>query len=282
MAGSARPRCSALEDGDRRARGRSCARCSPPRAFRPSPRRCSLFVAAGDHLLVTDSVYRPTRRFCDEVLKRLGVETTYYDPLLGAGIEDLISDNTRMSYSPSRPARRPSRCRTSRPSPRPRMRAAPSWCWTTPGRRRSSSSRSLMAPTCRSRPRPNISSAMPTRCSAPSPQREPSGPRSRRAHEDLGLCAGPEDVYLGLRGLAQPGRPARAPSSARRSSLPMAGAAAGGRARAAPRPSRRSRPRALEPRLHRRLGLFAIVLKPVPKAAVAAMLDGLELVRHGL
>ncbi len=39
-------------------------------------------LKAGDHLLVTDSVYRPTRQFCDGVLKRFGVETTYYHPLV--------------------------------------------------------------------------------------------------------------------------------------------------------------------------------------------------------
>src|SRR5215203_2216081 len=44
-------------------------------------------LKAGDHLLVTDSVYRPTRQFCDGVLKAFGVTTTYYDPTLGAGIE---------------------------------------------------------------------------------------------------------------------------------------------------------------------------------------------------
>ncbi|MEA2873551.1 MAG: cysteine-S-conjugate beta-lyase, partial [Hyphomicrobiales bacterium] len=38
-------------------------------------------LKAGDHLLVPDSVYRPTRNFCDSVLKRFGVETAYYDPL---------------------------------------------------------------------------------------------------------------------------------------------------------------------------------------------------------
>jgi cystathionine beta-lyase len=42
-------------------------------------------LKAGDHLLVTDSVYRPTRIFCDNVLKRYGVETTYYDPAIGGG-----------------------------------------------------------------------------------------------------------------------------------------------------------------------------------------------------
>lgn len=55
-------------------------------------------VKAGDHLLVTDSVYSPTRRFCDRTLARLGVATTYYDPLVGAGIEALLRPNTRAVY----------------------------------------------------------------------------------------------------------------------------------------------------------------------------------------
>ena len=45
---------------------------------------------AGDHLLVTDSVYQPTRKFCDSVLKRYGIATTYYDPLIGGGIAALM------------------------------------------------------------------------------------------------------------------------------------------------------------------------------------------------
>jgi cystathionine beta-lyase len=52
-------------------------------------------VSAGDHLLVTDSAYGPGRHFCDTVLKRLGVETTYYDPAVGADIEALLRPNTR-------------------------------------------------------------------------------------------------------------------------------------------------------------------------------------------
>ncbi|QRM31718.1 cystathionine beta-lyase [Microvirga sp. VF16] len=51
-------------------------------------------LKAGDHLLVTDSVYLPTRQFCNGVLKNFGVETTYYDPQIGAGIEALICPNT--------------------------------------------------------------------------------------------------------------------------------------------------------------------------------------------
>lgn len=56
---------------------------------------------AGDHLLVTDSVYRPTRNYCDRILKRFGVETTYYDPLMGAGIGELMRPNTRAVFTES-------------------------------------------------------------------------------------------------------------------------------------------------------------------------------------
>jgi cysteine-S-conjugate beta-lyase len=49
----------------------------------------------GDELLVPDSVYWPTRRFCDTFLKRFGVTTRYYDPLIGGGIEQLLGPKTR-------------------------------------------------------------------------------------------------------------------------------------------------------------------------------------------
>jgi len=52
-------------------------------------------LSAGDELLVTDSVYGPTRRFCDTILKRLGITTRYYDPLIGTGIAELVGDRTR-------------------------------------------------------------------------------------------------------------------------------------------------------------------------------------------
>jgi cystathionine beta-lyase len=53
-------------------------------------------VKAGDHILVTDSVYEPTRNFCGGYLKSFGVETTYYDPLIGAGIAALMKPNTTL------------------------------------------------------------------------------------------------------------------------------------------------------------------------------------------
>jgi cysteine-S-conjugate beta-lyase len=55
-------------------------------------------VKAGDHVLVTDSAYGPTRTFCDQILSRLGVATNYYDPLIGAGIAAHFRDNTRAVY----------------------------------------------------------------------------------------------------------------------------------------------------------------------------------------
>ncbi len=55
-------------------------------------------VHSGDHILVTDSAYQPTRNYCEQVLKRLGVTTTYFDPLIGAGIASLLQPNTKLVY----------------------------------------------------------------------------------------------------------------------------------------------------------------------------------------
>ena len=48
----------------------------------------------GGEILVTDSVYGPTRRFCDTVLKRLGIKTIYFPPRIGADIEEFMTDQT--------------------------------------------------------------------------------------------------------------------------------------------------------------------------------------------
>ncbi|WP_033074232.1 cystathionine beta-lyase [Sphingopyxis sp. MWB1] len=55
-------------------------------------------LAPGDHLLMVDSVYEPTRAFCDGMLARYGVTTSYYDPCIGAGIADLIRPETRLIF----------------------------------------------------------------------------------------------------------------------------------------------------------------------------------------
>jgi len=59
------------------------------------------FAKAGDHILMVDSVYQPTRKLCDNLLAGLGIETTYYDPLVGAGIAELIRPNTRVIFTES-------------------------------------------------------------------------------------------------------------------------------------------------------------------------------------
>jgi cystathionine beta-lyase len=56
---------------------------------------------AGDHVLVTDAVYGPTRRFCNNHLRRLGVGVDYYDPLLGAGIAREFRPNTTIVFAES-------------------------------------------------------------------------------------------------------------------------------------------------------------------------------------
>ena len=55
----------------------------------------------GDHVLVTDAVYGPTRRFCELHLRRLGVDVEYYDPLLGADIAPLFRPATRLVFAES-------------------------------------------------------------------------------------------------------------------------------------------------------------------------------------
>ncbi len=55
-------------------------------------------MQAGDHLLVTDSAYGPTRNFCNQILTRFGVTVTYYDPLIGASISGLMQANTRAVF----------------------------------------------------------------------------------------------------------------------------------------------------------------------------------------
>ena len=58
-------------------------------------------LEAGDHLLVPDSVYQPTRRFCDQILRKFGITTTYYDPLVGGGIADLMQPSTKLVFCES-------------------------------------------------------------------------------------------------------------------------------------------------------------------------------------
>ncbi|HHZ10894.1 MAG TPA: cystathionine beta-lyase [Rhizobiales bacterium] len=59
------------------------------------------FLSAGDHVLIVDSVYAPTRNFANTMLKRLGVEVDYYDPHAGSGIAALMKPNTKVVFTES-------------------------------------------------------------------------------------------------------------------------------------------------------------------------------------
>ncbi len=59
------------------------------------------FLKQGDHMLLVDNVYSPTRSFADKFLKKLGIETTYYDPLIGEDIKKLIKKNTKVIFMES-------------------------------------------------------------------------------------------------------------------------------------------------------------------------------------
>ena len=58
-------------------------------------------VGAGDHLLIADNVYAPIRAFCEQVGNRLGIEVSFYDPTIGAGVVDFFKPNTKAIYTES-------------------------------------------------------------------------------------------------------------------------------------------------------------------------------------
>lgn len=56
------------------------------------------YLQAGDHLLMVDTVYQPTRKFCDDTLASFGIETTYYDPTAGEALAASFKPNTRVVF----------------------------------------------------------------------------------------------------------------------------------------------------------------------------------------
>ena len=237
-------------------------------------------VAAGDEVLVADSVYRPTRRLCDHVLKRLGVKTIYYDPLIGGAIKDLITKRTRVVFAESPGSQ------TFEVQDVPAIAKAAHEAgavvildntWATPLYFKPFTHGADVSIQAATKYIGGHADAMLGAITAT----EQVSAAIARAHEDLGLCTGPEDVYLGLRGLRSLGvRLERH----QRSGLELARWLA----------ERPEVARVIHPALPAdpghalwtrdfagASGLFSIVLKPVTPEAVAAMLDGLELFGMG-
>ncbi len=93
------PTTEALEHALQELEGPQCAGVSLlPSGLAAISAALLAVVRAGDHLLITDSAYGPTRNFCGQILARLGVTTTFYDPGIGGAIGGLIQPNTRAVY----------------------------------------------------------------------------------------------------------------------------------------------------------------------------------------
>lgn len=93
------PTSEALEEALRDLEGAACAGVALlPSGLAAISAALLSVLHSGDHLLVTDSAYAPTRKFCDTVLTRYGIATSYYDPRAGADIAALMRPNTRAVF----------------------------------------------------------------------------------------------------------------------------------------------------------------------------------------
>ena len=233
------------------------------------------YLSAGDHALIVDSVYFPTRKFANTMLRRLGVEVEYYDPLIGAGIAGLMNPTPNWC-SRIRPAPAPTRCKTSRRSPRRRTPAAPLSSWTIPGRRRSTSRRSITASTSSCTPRPNTPPAIPTSCSARCRRMPPAGPSFGRPST---RSASPPGPTMSTRCCAawHYGRQARTPPAKRAGIGTLAGDQGRGRPCAAPGVRELSGHVIWKRDFSGSSGIFSIVLDGAGEQQSHAFLDALKI-----
>jgi cystathionine beta-lyase len=237
-------------------------------------------VASGDHLLVIDSVYRPTRNFCDGLLARYGVETSYFDPLIGAGIDKLFRPNTRavLVEAPG-----------SQSFEMPDIPAIASVAhdrgalviddntWATPLFHRSLDQGVDISIQAATKYIGGHSDIMFGTIAA----NAKAWPKIAEAIRLLGVCAGPDDVFLALRGLRT--------LAVRLAHHQQAGLEMARWLAARPEVLRVMHP-ALESDPGHAIwkrdftgasGLFSIVLRPAPQRAVDAFLDTLTLFGMG-
>jgi cystathionine beta-lyase len=229
---------------------------------------------------MVDSVYQPTRKFCDYMLAKLGVETTYYDPLIGAGIADLIRPNTRVIFTESPGSQTfevqdiPAIARVARER---ELWLLMDNTWASPLYFRPFDHGVDVSIQAATKYIVGHADAMLGAIT--------SNARAAKhvalAKEQLGVCPGSEETYLGMRGLRTL---ATRLAQHQRSGLEIARWLEG----------RPEVARVLHPGLPSHpqhslwkrdflgaTGLFSIVLKPASDKAVAAMLDGLQLFGMG-
>lgn len=235
---------------------------------------------AGDHVLVCDNVYRPSRNFCNGVLARYGVETTYFDPQIGTAIEKLFRPNTKavlVEAPGSQTFEMPDIPAIAAVAHARGALVIDDNTWATPLFHRSLELGVDISMQAATKYIGGHSDIMFGTISA----NATAWPMVAETIRLLGVCAGPDDVFLALRGtrtlavrLAQH----------HRSGLEMARWLA----------ARPEVARVLHPGLESdpghtiwkrdftgASGLFSIVLKPVPQKAVDALLDAVVLFGMG-
>jgi len=271
------PTTEALEGALRELEGPGCAGVALlPSGLAAISTTLLAILQAGDHVLVTDSVYQPTRKFCNGVLKRYGVTTTYYDPMIGAGIAALMQPNTRAVFVEAPGSL------TFEVQDVPAIAEAAHAhgalvvmdnTWASPLYFRAFNKGVDLSIQAATKYICGHSDAMLGTVSA----NAATFGRLRDTVHALGLCVGPDDIYLGLRGLRTMG--------VRLAAHHQAGLKIAQWLAARPEVARVLHP-AFETCPGHAVwkrdftgasGLFSVVLKPAPQSAVNAFLDELDL-----
>jgi cystathionine beta-lyase len=237
-------------------------------------------LKAGDHLLVCDNAYRPTRNFCNGLLARYGVETSYFDPLAGAGIAALFKPNTKavlLEAPGSQSFEMPDIPAIASVAHARGALVIDDNTWATPLYHRSLEQGVDISMQAATKYIGGHSDIMFGTISA----NARAWPQVAEAIQLLGVCAGPDDVFLAIRGL-------------RTLSVRLAHHHRSGLEMAYWLAARPEVIRVLHPALETdpghaiwkrdftgASGLFSIVLKPAPQKAVDALLDAVELFGMG-
>ena len=275
------PTTRALQDVMMRLEGPQCAGVGlAPSGLAAISTTLLSVTKAGDHLLVCDNVYRPSRNFCNGVLARYGVETTYFDPTVGAGIEKLFKPNTRavlVEAPGSQTFEMPDIPAIAEVAHARDALVIDDNTWATPLFHRSLELGVDISMQAATKYIGGHSDIMFGTISA----NAKAWPMITETIRLLGVCAGPDDVYLALRGMRTL---AVRLAQHHRSGLEMARWLA----------ERPEVARVLHPGLDTdpghaiwerdftgASGLFSIVLKPVPQKAVDALLDAVTLFGMG-
>lgn len=273
------PTSEALETALRDLEGPACAGVALlPSGLAAISTALLAVLRTGDHLLVADNAYRPTRTFCDTMLTRLGISTTYFDPM--REIAELMQPNTRAVFleAPgSQSFEMPDIPALARSARQKGAVVLMDNTWATPLYFRAFDKGVDLSVQAGTKYIGGHSDVMLGTVSA----NAATWPQLRQAVTTMGLCVGPDDMYLALRGLRT--------MSVRLARHHDAGLEVARWLKARPEVLRVLHP-ALEDdpghAIWRRdfsgaSGLFSFVLKPVPQKAVNAFLDALTLFGMG-